>query len=60
MNNSNRKFNEMGHYLIQMGLYLCSKENDKFEEDNQIHINIINFLMQSYLFLVHWSEQNQH
>lgn len=57
MNNCNSKFKEMGHYLIQMGLYLCSKENGKFEEDNQIHTNIINFLMQSYLFLKTYNDK---
>lgn len=55
----NNKFKEIGNYLIQTGLYLCTKEDDKFDEDNQIHTNIINFLMQSYLFLKTYNDRQQ-
>ena len=45
------KFKDIGHYLTQIGLYLCSVDSKEFEERVQIKENIINFLMQSYLYL---------
>lgn len=53
----NNKFKEMGHYLIQSGLYLTTIKDDKFEEDNLIHDNIIGFLMQAYLYLKTYNKQ---
>lgn len=47
----NSQFKIIGNYLIQMGLYLCTIDVKEFEERTEIKDNIINFLMQSYLYL---------
>lgn len=46
----NTNFRDMGSFLIQIGLYLTTKENDTFEK-TEIHQNILDFLLQSYLYL---------
>ena len=46
----NNNFRDMGSFLIQIGLYLTTKENDTFEK-TEIHQNILDFLLQSYLYL---------
>ncbi len=49
------KFNEMGSYLIQIGLYFTTKDTDDFEQ-NQIHNNIMSYLLQSYLYLLNYNQ----
>lgn len=51
----NNKFAEMGSYLIQIGLYFTTKENDNFEK-NPIHNNIMGYLLQSYLYLLNYQK----
>lgn len=51
------RFKEIGHYLIQSGIYLTTIHDGKFEEDNEIHANIVSFLMQSYLFLKTYNDK---
>lgn len=50
------KFNEIGKYLIQIGLYLSTIDVEKFEERQNIKENTINFLMQSYLYLQSYNQ----
>lgn len=50
---NNNKFKEMGAYLIQIGLYFTTKDDSTFD-DNQIHNNIMNYLLQSYLYLTNY------
>lgn len=45
------EFDDIGNYLIQMGLYLCTVSPKEFEEREEVKDNIINYLMQSYLYL---------
>ena len=54
----NIKFKEMGNYWIQMGLYISTIDPVEFEERKDIKENMINFLMQSYLYLQNYKVQD--
>lgn len=47
----NNKFKEIGHYLIWMGLYLRTVSEKELEERTNIKQNMLNILMQTYLYL---------
>lgn len=48
--NNDSNFKDMGSFLIQIGLYLTTKEGNIFEK-SEMHQNILDFLLQSYLYL---------
>ncbi len=50
------KFREMGSYLIQIGLYFTTKDTADFEE-SELHNNITNYLIQSYLYLLNYNKE---
>lgn len=47
----NIKFKEMAGYFIHMGLYLNTVSEKEFAEQKKINENMVNFLMQAYLYL---------
>lgn len=49
-------FKEIGNYLINTGIYLTTKTEAEFDLNSQLHQNIVNMLMQSYVYLTEYSK----